>query len=156
MESAQLRCLSTRWEAEKVRNIFQVFVSNGISWNTMKPILKHGSYLLLHFVAFFHVASLLSTGVDNEKDFLEYTLKCSQLISSSDNKKILFTTRNARLDSGRYPIKYYFCLQQCWTVATISSYGHSQLFGPLKLRPLVVDCSISRRSPQGHHWWATR
>ena len=79
----------------------------------MKPILKHGSYLLLHFVAFFHVASLLSTGVDNEKDFLEYTLKCSQLISSSDNKKILFTTRNARLDSGRYPIKYYFCLQQC-------------------------------------------
>ena len=33
----------------------------------MKPILKHGSYLLLHFVAFFHVASLLSTGVDKEK-----------------------------------------------------------------------------------------
>jgi hypothetical protein len=24
-------------------------------------------YLLLHFVAFFHVASLLSTGVDNKK-----------------------------------------------------------------------------------------
>ena len=27
-----------------------------------------GSNPLLHFVAFFHVASLLSTGVDNEKD----------------------------------------------------------------------------------------
>ena len=25
------------------------------------------NYFLLHFVAFFHVASLLSTGVDNEK-----------------------------------------------------------------------------------------
>ena len=36
-----------------------------------------------------------------------YTLKCSQLISSSDNKKILLTTRNVRLDSGRYATKYY-------------------------------------------------
>ena len=33
----------------------------------MKPILKHGNHLLLHFVAFFHVASLLSTGADNKK-----------------------------------------------------------------------------------------
>ena len=30
----------------------------------------------------------------------EYTVKCSQLISSSDNKKILLTTKNVRLDSG--------------------------------------------------------
>ena len=44
------------------------------------------------------------------KIVLEYTLKCSQLISSSDNKKILLTTRNVRLDSGRYATKYY-CLK---------------------------------------------
>ena len=141
---------------------------------------------LLHFVAFFHVASLLSIGVDNEKvgvdsekaleldnrihiflifqpdlnienhpkmqqnillhnsmhdhawlwlelefllsktnyifnyfkDFLEalnllkngpqiHNLTCSQLISSSNNKKILLTTRNVRLDSGHYATKYY-------------------------------------------------
>ena len=35
------------------------------------------------------------------KIVLEYTLKCSQLISSLDNKKI-------RLDSGRYTTKCYF------------------------------------------------
>jgi hypothetical protein len=39
---------------------------------------------------------------------LEYTLRCSQLISSSDKKKILLTTRNVRLDSGRYATKYYY------------------------------------------------
>ena len=36
------------------------------------------------------------------KIVLEYTLKCSHLISSSDNKKILLTTRNVRLVSGHY------------------------------------------------------
>ena len=41
------------------------------------------------------------------KIVLEYTLKCSQLILSSDNKKILLTTRNVRLDSGCYATKYY-------------------------------------------------
>ena len=41
------------------------------------------------------------------KIVLEYTLKCSQLISSSDNKKILLTTRNVRLYLGRYATKYY-------------------------------------------------
>jgi hypothetical protein len=41
------------------------------------------------------------------KIVLEYTLKFSQLISSSDNKKILLTTKNVRLDSGRYATKYY-------------------------------------------------
>ena len=30
-------------------------------------ISHDGNYILLHFVAFFHVASLLSTGVDNAK-----------------------------------------------------------------------------------------
>ena len=34
----------------------------------------------------------------------------SPLISSSDNKKILLTTRNVRLDSGRYATKYYWGL----------------------------------------------
>jgi hypothetical protein len=42
------------------------------------------------------------------KIVLKYTLKWSQLISSSDNKKILLTTRNFRLDSGRYATKYYY------------------------------------------------
>ena len=41
------------------------------------------------------------------KIVLEHTLKCSQLISSSDNKKISLTTRNVWLDSGRYATKYY-------------------------------------------------
>ena len=35
----------------------------------------------------------------------EYTLKCFQLSSSSDNKKVLLTTKNVRLaDTGRYAI----------------------------------------------------
>ena len=46
---------------------------------------------------------------------LWYTLKCCQLFSSSDNKKILLTTRNVRLDSGHYATKYYchFALDFC-------------------------------------------
>ena len=32
-----------------------------------QPLHLHSQIYLLHFVAFFHVASLLSTGVDNEK-----------------------------------------------------------------------------------------
>ena len=44
------------------------------------------------------------------KIVLEYTLKFSQLISSSDNKKILLRTRNIRLDSGRYATKYYYVI----------------------------------------------
>ena len=51
------------------------------------------------------------------KIVLEHTLKCSQLISSSDNKKILLTTRNVRLDSGRYATKYYF------SIKCLESYG---------------------------------
>ena len=42
------------------------------------------------------------------KIVLEYTLKCSQLVSSSDNKKILLTTRNVWLDSSHYATKYQF------------------------------------------------
>ncbi len=42
------------------------------------------------------------------KIVLEYTLKCSQLISSSDNKKILLTTKNVRLDLGYYATKYQY------------------------------------------------
>jgi hypothetical protein len=40
------------------------------------------------------------------KIVLEYTLKCSQLISYSDNKKILLTTKTVRLDSGHYATKH--------------------------------------------------
>ena len=63
------------------------------------------------------------------KIVLEYTLKCSQLISSSDNKKIFLTTRNVRLDSGHYATKYHYCLhtyiyhQDLWGV-----YGREDLF----------------------------
>ena len=47
-------------------------------------------------------------------------LKCSQLISSSDNKKILLTTRNVRLDSDRYATKYY-----CVTVGFETQHGQA-------------------------------
>ena len=52
-----------------------------------------------------------------------FTLKCSQLISFSDNKKILLTTRNVMLDSGRYATKYYFlpfCWHVCWHALRMS------------------------------------
>jgi hypothetical protein len=50
------------------------------------------------------------------KIVLEHTLKGSQLISSSDNKKILLTTRNVRLDSGHYATKYYcYDFIRIWT-----------------------------------------
>ena len=55
---------------------------------------------------------------------LEYTLKCSQLISSSDNKKILLTTSNVRLDSGNNATKYYLKKKLnllCWENAEIHS-----------------------------------
>ena len=41
------------------------------------------------------------------KIVLEYTLNCSQLISFSDNKKILLTTRTVWLDSGCHATKKY-------------------------------------------------
>ena len=48
---------------------------------------------------------------NNFKNFLKVlplknSLKYSQLILSSDNKKILLTTRNVRQDSGRNATKY--------------------------------------------------
>ena len=33
----------------------------------MRQLYKEGNYCLLHFVAFSHVASLFSTGIDNKK-----------------------------------------------------------------------------------------
>ena len=47
------------------------------------------------------------------------TLKGSQLISSSDNKKILLTTRIVRLDSGHYATKYYCCTAQTYFRTTV-------------------------------------
>ena len=54
-------------------------------------LIKHGQsskYNLLHFVAFFHVASLLSTGVDNEK-------------VGVDNEKALELTNSTVFHRGR-------------------------------------------------------
>ena len=51
-----------------------------------KLLLKPGR--LLHFVAFFHVASLLSTGVDNEK-------------VGVDNEKALELTNSTVFHRGR-------------------------------------------------------
>ena len=48
----------------------------------------HKKQSLLHFVAFFHIASLLSTGVDNEK-------------VGVDNKKALELTNNSVFHRGR-------------------------------------------------------
>ena len=48
-------------------------------------VMTHG---LLHFVAFFHVASLLSTGVDNEK-------------VGVDNEKALELTNSTVFHRGR-------------------------------------------------------
>ena len=41
------------------------------------------------------------------RTILQIFERLQQLISTSDNKKILLTTRNVRLDSGRYATKYY-------------------------------------------------
>ena len=65
------------------------------------------SLTVVHFKYFLEACSLSKIC----KVVLKYTLKCSQLISSSDNKNILLTTRNVRLDSGRYATKYYFIAQ---------------------------------------------
>ena len=40
----------------------------------------------------------------------ENTLKFSKLILSSDNKKILLTTKKVRLNSGHYATRYYYDL----------------------------------------------
>jgi hypothetical protein len=59
------------------------------------------------------VLSILVYFLNNSTDFREVVsnnLKCSQLISSSDNKKskkTLLTTRNVRLNSDRFATKYY-------------------------------------------------
>ena len=62
-----------------------------------------------------HKLGLQEVGVGGQKKktnlvnvVCERPLKYSQLISSSDNKKILLTTRNVGLDSGRYATKYYY------------------------------------------------
>ena len=71
------------------------------------------------------------------KIVLEYTLKSSQLISSSDNKKILLTTRNVRLDSGHYATKYHsqieisalceICTQGCMYLKLVTKQARSNL-----------------------------
>ena len=78
------------------------------------------------------------------KIVLEYTLKCSQLISSSDNKKILLTTRNVRLDSGRYATKYYF-------MNFFTTYGGSTIFMPSLW--MHHNIHYTKNSWQNHTVW---
>ena len=42
-------------------------------------------------------------------------------------------------------VKFVNSTVQCWTVGAIFTFGHSRMFGPDNLRPLVVGCSRSRR-----------
>ena len=51
-------------------------------------VIESNIFFLLHFVAFFHVASLLSTGVDNKK-------------VGVDNKKALELTNSTVFHRGR-------------------------------------------------------
>ena len=69
------------------------------------------------------------------KIVLEHTLKCSQLISSSDNKKILLTTKNVRLDSGHYATKYYYRVIAC----VVSVLGSRFLYGASEPPPTRIN-----------------
>ena len=72
------------------------------------------------------------------KIVLEYTLKRSQLNSSSDNKKILLTTRNVRLDSGHYATKYH-SLEATYLVTILDALGlNSECLHHLKLLGIRV------------------
>ena len=42
--------------------------------------------------------------------YLEALLYPEMFSTDSDNKKILLTTKNVRLDSGRYATKFYFLI----------------------------------------------
>ena len=55
---------------------------------------------MLHFVAFFHIASLLSTGVDNEK-------------VGVDNEKALELTNSTVFHSGR---QFFFIFQSDFNI----------------------------------------
>ena len=59
-----------------------------LDFETVQKTCTLGKLLLLHFVAFFHVASLLSTGVDNKK-------------VGVDNKKALELTNSTVFHRGR-------------------------------------------------------
>ena len=41
--------------------------------------------------------------------------------------------------------KLYICIDQCWTVGAIITFGRSRMFGPDKLWSSTVGCSQSRR-----------
>ena len=65
-------------------------------------LLSKTNYIFNYFKDFLEALNLLKNGPQI------HNLTCSQLISSSNNKKILLTTRNVRLDSGHYATKYYY------------------------------------------------
>ena len=99
-----------------------IIMLNVLVWTRFFCCLKMKSVLniLDYFLKLFEIFSWNYSLSKICKIVLEYTLKCSQLILSSDNKKILLTTKIARLDSGRNATKYYFQsqwgnLQGTWT-----------------------------------------
>ena len=67
--------------------LIYICLSNA-NFNVEKNVNVQRQWPLLHFVAFFHVASPLSTGVDNEKEGV-------------DNKKALELTNNSVFHRGR-------------------------------------------------------
>ena len=71
-------------------------------------IFSEETIIFMHLQFLGHISSF-SIPKSQSRIFEIMTLKCSRLISSSDNKKILLTTRNVRLDTGRYATKYYCC-----------------------------------------------
>ena len=73
-------------------------------WLKLNFLLSKNESVLNILVYFLEQFQSFSQGLQP----LKYTLKCSQLILSSENKKILLTSRNVRLDSGHHATKYYF------------------------------------------------
>ena len=104
-----------------------------------------------------------------------YTLKCSQPISSSNNDKILLTTRNVRLVSGHYATKYYcgllaskesqvlvqhsvHCLQLPFcphNVVSFRAVGMSEILGGVGGVYLYRGKHLSSMVPGGQKSWGT-
>ena len=110
--------------------------------NEQNPYIKGG---LLDDPNFFKIFFSYGNYVSSLTQFvLPYNLKCSQLISSSDNKKILLTTRNVRLDSSRYATKYYFIVVLfllSWNKLGFKNQNQLTLFPPVPVATQVWPTS---------------
>ena len=83
-------------------------ISDHTKHSGLNSILPKNESVLSILGYFLEQFQIFSQGLSKIcKIVLKYTLKYSQLILSSDNKKILLTTRNVRLDSGLNATKYY-------------------------------------------------